>query len=137
MSSLGQTAESVWATYLAVVKAALDLIYAVMKGQTSVIGAIYNAETGAVTTLGAHLDLLVLAGQHILGVPDAHRRPRGGPRPRKRRPNSPRPLKPRPKPRKQPTRRRKRITPPPRPDTKPPAKAAAPVPWSLSCSSWP
>ncbi len=66
---LGQDAESVWATYLAVVKAAPDLIYAVMKGQTSVIGAIYNAETGAVTTLGAHPDLLVLAGQHILGVP--------------------------------------------------------------------
>lgn len=66
---LGQNIEAVWAVNVAVVKAAPDLIYAVMKGQTSVVGATYDAETGAVTILGSHPDLLVLASQHILGVP--------------------------------------------------------------------
>lgn len=66
---LGQDAATVWAMNVAVVKAAPELIYAVMKGQTSVVGAIHDAETGAVTILGSHPDLLVLASQHILGVP--------------------------------------------------------------------
>lgn len=72
---LGQDAEAVWAMNVAVVKAAPELIHAVMKGQTAVVGATYDPKTGCVTILGGHPDLPVLAGQHILGIKDAQPAP--------------------------------------------------------------
>lgn len=65
---LGTDADAIWATAETVLGAMPELIYAVMKGQTAVLGATMDETTGAVTFIGTHPNLLVLAGQHILGV---------------------------------------------------------------------
>jgi hypothetical protein len=65
---LGQEEAAVWAVYANTVKASPDLIHAAMKGQVTVLGALLDAESGAVTILGAHPDLSVLVGQYLLGI---------------------------------------------------------------------
>ena len=59
----------VWSAYAGVLKKSPALVQAVLKGQTSVLGATLNAEDGSVNILGPHPDLLVMAGQYILGAP--------------------------------------------------------------------
>ena len=65
---LGQDADAVWTVYANTVKASPDLIHAAMKGQVTVQGALLDAETGAVTILGAHPDLSAMVGQYLLGI---------------------------------------------------------------------
>ncbi|GAB1410476.1 hypothetical protein MASR1M90_16300 [Desulfovibrionales bacterium] len=64
---LGTDPETIWATAEAVLTAKPELIYAVMKGQTALLGAVIDASTGAVTFIGTHPDLLPMAARHILG----------------------------------------------------------------------
>lgn len=66
---LGPNEESVWEAYGKVVEQSPNLVQAVLKGETSVLGATVNDEDGAVSILGAHPDLMVMAGQYILGAP--------------------------------------------------------------------
>lgn len=68
---LGIDEAQVWAVYESVLGQYPQLIYAVMKGQTSVVGATFDSATGLVTELGTHPDLLVMAAQHVLGTPEA------------------------------------------------------------------
>lgn len=66
---LGTEESAIWKTYAEILSNSPELIHAVLKGQTSVLGAIANAESNTVDILGAHPDLLVMAGQYILGKP--------------------------------------------------------------------
>lgn len=66
---LGEDEAKVWSAYAGVLKKSPALVQAVLKGQTSVLGATLNAEDGSVNILGPHPDLLVMAGQYILGKP--------------------------------------------------------------------
>lgn len=66
---LGPNEESVWEAYGKVVEQSPNLVQAVLKGETSVLGATVSDEDGAVSILGAHPDLMVMAGQYILGAP--------------------------------------------------------------------
>lgn len=64
---LGTDPEAIWATTEIVLSAKPELIYAVMKGQTALLGAVVDGSTAAVTFIGTHPDLLPLAARHILG----------------------------------------------------------------------
>lgn len=64
---LGTDQEAVWDLYAKILKQAPDLIHALIKGQSSMYGAVVHAENNAVEILGVHPDLLVIAGQYILG----------------------------------------------------------------------
>lgn len=66
---LGLDPAAVWDLNVTLVKTMPDLILNILKGQTTIIGATYDPESGRVTMLGSHPDLLVLAVQHILGKP--------------------------------------------------------------------
>jgi hypothetical protein len=65
---LGLDEEAIWAVYANTLKASPELIHAVLKGQAMAQGALVNAETGAVTLLGAHPDQQVLVGRYLLSV---------------------------------------------------------------------
>lgn len=66
---LGTADDAIWAMYAATLQSSPELIHAVLKGQTAVVGALLDEATGAATILGAHPDLLVMAGQYLLGAP--------------------------------------------------------------------
>lgn len=66
---LGTDEENVWGVYGEVLTQSPSLVQAVLKGETSVLGATVNAEDGVVSILGTHPDLMVMAGQYILGAP--------------------------------------------------------------------
>lgn len=66
---LGLTEEAVWTVYANTLVASPDLIHAVMKGQVSAVGAVVDAQSGAVTVLGAHPELQILVGQYLLTLP--------------------------------------------------------------------
>ena len=63
---LGLDEDAIWAVYANTLKASPELIHAVLKGQVMAQGALVNAETGAVTLLGAHPDQQVLVGRYLL-----------------------------------------------------------------------
>ena len=65
---LGVDEAAVWAVYANTLLASPDLIHAVLKGQVTVSGALLNAETGAVTMLGAHPEQQVMVGHYLLGT---------------------------------------------------------------------
>lgn len=66
---LGLEEEAVWAVYANTLVASPDLIHAVLKGQISVVGAVVDAQSGAVTILGTHPELQILVGQYLLTLP--------------------------------------------------------------------
>lgn len=66
---LGSKESIVWDTYATALKGSPELIHAVMKGETSVLGATFDAASGEVKILGAHPDLLIMAAQYVLGLP--------------------------------------------------------------------
>ena len=66
---LGLTEDAVWTVYANTLVASPDLIHAVMKGQVSAVGAVVDAQSGAVTVLGAHPELQILVGQYLLTLP--------------------------------------------------------------------
>lgn len=66
---LGLTEDAVWAVYANTLVASPDLIHAVMKGQVSAVGAVVDAQSGAVKVLGAHPELQILVGQYLLTLP--------------------------------------------------------------------
>ncbi|PKN41612.1 MAG: hypothetical protein CVU60_09445 [Deltaproteobacteria bacterium HGW-Deltaproteobacteria-18] len=66
---LGLTEDAVWTVYANTLVASPDLIHAVMKGQISAVGAVVDAQSGAVTVLGAHPELQILVGQYLLTLP--------------------------------------------------------------------
>ena len=68
---LGLDADAVWNLNVNLVKTMPDLILNILKGQTAIIGATYDPDSGRVQMLGSHPDLLVLAVQHILEKPQA------------------------------------------------------------------
>ncbi len=68
---LGTEENAIWATYAETLKGSPELIHAVLRGQTAVVGAQLDESTGAATILGAHPDLLVMAAQYLLGTPAA------------------------------------------------------------------
>jgi hypothetical protein len=63
---LGPNEENVWNAYREIVEQSPSLVQAVLKEQTSVLGATVNDEDGAVSILGTHPDLMVMTGQSIL-----------------------------------------------------------------------
>ena len=65
---LGVDEAAVWAVYANTLLASPDLIHAVLKGQVTVSGALLDAETGAVTMLGAHPEQQVMVGRYLLGT---------------------------------------------------------------------
>jgi hypothetical protein len=67
---LGLDEDAIWAVYANTLKASPELIHAVLKGQVMAQGALVNAETGAVTLLGAHPDQQVLVGRYLLSSPE-------------------------------------------------------------------
>jgi hypothetical protein len=66
---LGLEEDAVWAVYANTLVASPDLIHAVLKGQVSVVGAVADAQSGAVTILGTHPELQILVGQYLLTQP--------------------------------------------------------------------
>jgi hypothetical protein len=66
---LGLDEDAVWAVYANTLVASPDLIHAVLKSQISVVGAVVDAQSGAVTILGAHPELQILVGQYLLTLP--------------------------------------------------------------------
>ena len=66
---LGLEEDAVWAVYANTLVASPDLIHAVLKGQISVVGAVVDAQSGAVRILGAHPELQILVGQYLLTLP--------------------------------------------------------------------
>jgi hypothetical protein len=66
---LGLTEDAVWTVYANTLVASPDLIHAVMKGQVSAVGAVVDAQSGAVKVLGAHPELQILVGQYLLTLP--------------------------------------------------------------------
>jgi len=66
---LGLDEDAVWAVYANTLVASPDLIHAVLKSQISVVGAVVDAQNGAVTILGAHPELQILVGQYLLTLP--------------------------------------------------------------------
>ena len=65
---LGLDEATVWAVYANTLLVSPDLIHAVLKGQVAVQGALLNAETGAVTLLGAHPEQQAMVGRYLLGT---------------------------------------------------------------------
>lgn len=76
---LGTEENAIWATYAETLKGSPELIHAVLRGQTAVVGAQLDESTGAATILGAHPDLLVMAAQYLLGTPAAADAPQAEP----------------------------------------------------------
>lgn len=69
---LGLDEAAIWDVYATTLLASPDLVHAVLKGQVAVQGALLNAETGAVTLLGAHPEQQVMVGRYLLGkAPEA------------------------------------------------------------------
>jgi hypothetical protein len=66
---LGLTEDAVWTVYANTLVASPDLIHAVLKGQISAVGAVVDAQSGAVKVLGAHPELQILVGQYLLSLP--------------------------------------------------------------------
>ncbi len=66
---LGLDQESVWAVYARTLQKSPALIHAVLKGQIAALGAVVDAQSGAVSVLGTHPELQTLVGQYLLGLP--------------------------------------------------------------------
>lgn len=64
---LGTEKKAIWDLYAQVLAQAPDLIPALIKGETSMLGAMVYAESNTVEILGVHPDLLVIAGKYMLG----------------------------------------------------------------------
>jgi hypothetical protein len=63
---LGTKKEAVWDLYAKVIEQAPELVHALIKGQTSMLGAMVSPVDNSVEILGVHPELLVMAGRYIL-----------------------------------------------------------------------
>lgn len=63
---LGTKKEAVWDLYARILAQAPELVHALIKGSTSMLGALVNPVDNSIDILGVHPELLVLAGKYLL-----------------------------------------------------------------------